>query len=693
MGKNRVMPIALIGLLALALRWRAALMLPIDYSEPAYTQTATEYSSAMQASDWAALLTNPHGLEYPSLTKLLYAFAPRVGGIGSAALPPARAISLFFGTLEVAVLAWLNPLAGFLLAIHTLTIKYTSQAYLEAVPALSALLAVLALDRALPAKRGVSRWLALSAVAVGVMAASNYRYLVAACAIALVLAGSSRRRPWPLVFWVSLAGLVFWVLNVQLWADPVGQLRTLLASGSPFLPGPGISGANLPWYQQLLYLSHSVPWHPGVFLVLWDTVVFVLGALGLPLLWRRRRTCGLWLVLGILALLLWPSRWPEQAVLVTAPLCLAAGMLLEEIVHWFDQHTPIVAVLRPFVPDHATTLFLSAMGLGLLVLSTYLEVQYDQEMQGWTYLGTQSTNIPSNTVRALALDGGDRLWAGTEAGAARWDNGTWVTYNTSNSGLTHNLIRAITVDSAGRVWFGTDGGLCVLDGEQWLNMPLPGSVQNSQILCLTALPAALDRDPALGPLWLGTADGALYFDGAGWTSYTPDNSGLAGARVLSIAVDRQGTAWFGTWGGLSSFDGRTWTSYTTRNSGLAYGTVSSVVIDQQGQVWCGTLDGVSVFDGARWRTYSLANSTLRFNTATTLAVDLQDHIWVGGDLPAGPMGAAAMFDGAKWIDHSAYFSGVHQAPIRGIVADREDRIWFATLLEGVVVYDPSAGQP
>jgi hypothetical protein len=52
--------------------------------------------------------------------------------------------SAILGTLEVLALAILDTLAGLFLAIHTFTIKYPSQAMLEALPALTSLLAVMA---------------------------------------------------------------------------------------------------------------------------------------------------------------------------------------------------------------------------------------------------------------------------------------------------------------------------------------------------------------------------------------------------------------------------------------------------------------------------------------------------------------------------------------------------------------------
>jgi ligand-binding sensor domain-containing protein len=293
-------------------------------------------------------------------------------------------------------------------------------------------------------------------------------------------------------------------------------------------------------------------------------------------------------------------------------------------------------------------------------------------------------------VRALARDAEGRIWAGTEAGACRFDNGTWTTFDTSNSSLPDKLVRAIATEASGRIWFATDGGLAMLYGQEWQALSMPPTYENSKIHCLATLPSALDNDPSPGPLWVGTEQGALYYDGSVWTTYAPGTSGLIGSTVLSIVSDSYGRVWFGTWGGLSSFDGTTWTSFTRANSGLVYDTVSSIVLDAEGRVWCGTLDGISVLDNGTWRSYTLANSSLRFNTATVLAVDARGNIWMGGDLPVGPMGAAAVFDGENWTDHSQFFTGPHPAPVRAILAEPTGSVWFGTLLEGIVVYDPDA---
>ena len=687
MSKSRLVWLVLISLLALALRWRAALLLPVDYAEPAITATASNYASSLAQRDLAGLLFVRDTAGGPPLGKLLCGLAYALRGTSPATLATARAVSVCFGTLQVALLAWLNPLAGFLLSIHTLTIKYSAQAYLEAIPAFWALLALLAADRITDSRHVFGRWGILSAVAVGAAAASNYRYLIPFAAVLLVLATFRRQRPWTLLFWVCLAGLAFWLLNLQLWIDPAVSLRAALHSAIALR-----SGTHAAWYSQLLYLWRSVPWHPGVFLFRLDTVVCLTALAGLPLLWHRSRAAALWLTLGAAWLILCPSPWPEQAAVITTPLCLASGLAMTEMARWLQQRAPIVGVLRPFVPDEAVTLALGMMGIGLLVLGTYLQAQYEQEMLSWTYISTASSDLPNNSVRALAMDPQGRIWAGTEAGACRFDNGSWTTFDTSNSPLPHNLVRAIASEASGRIWFATDGGLGVLYGEQWSTLSLPPLYESSKIHCLATLPPALDLDPAPGPLWIGTDQGALYYDGSAWVAYTPDTSDLAGTTVLTIVPDQLGGVWFGTWGGLSFFDGTDWTSYTSANSGLIYDTVSSVVIDAGGRVWCGTLDGISVLDHGSWRSYTLANSALRFNTATVLGIDMQGNVWMGGDLPVGSMGAAAVFDGHEWTDYSQFFTGPHPAPVRAILAEPTGRVWFGTLLEGIVVYDPTAAE-
>jgi len=697
-AKARYVAALVIALLALALRWRAVLMLPVDYDEPIYLDAASQFASAIEARDWPRLLDNRHTIEHPPLVKLLYALGTLAAGEGRGQLLTARTISLLFGVLQVALLAVLNPFAGFFLAIHTMSIKYTSQAYLEALPAFTSLLAVVAFERSGAERRRPDRWLILSAVALGVTAASKYTYLVTALVLVPLLTWRQRQRLQLVVLFLSIALATFLVLDFQIWVDPVGRLLDSLLYHPAYSQSLHVVSQHLPWWQQLRYLSHSIPWHPGVFLLSWDSLIFALGLLGLPLLYHRRPLYVAWGVLGVIVLLTWPTRWPQYTLIVTAPLCLSAGTLLSSATEWLDEHTGLLRAPRTLAPTYEFWVFGAVIVTAMLVAVSYVQMQYAQQMEGWTTYVTRNASLPSDTVRALAVDAEGRIWAGTERGLACFEAGNWRTYNTTNSRLIDDTVRSVAVDTGDRVWAGTDSGVSVLAGDEWRHYNTENSgLLDDHVLCITPVRTSTPASETLGPIWFGTEQGASYLNQGEWRSYTPENSGLPGGRVLSIAVDSAGRTWFGTWGGLAMFDGQAWTTYTTQSSPLVYDTVASLVVDGEGRIWCGTLDGISVFDGHSWQTYSILSMDLRFNTATVMAIDRLGQIWVGADLPVGPIGAAAMFDGQEWHDYSAYFSGFRHAPLRAITADLENRIWFGTLLEGISVYegfriDPDASE-
>jgi hypothetical protein len=238
---NRLLLIAAIVLLAAALRECAVTRLPFDFDEPVYGEAAIRYADHIRSGDLAGLVNESYAAEHPGLVKLLYAgvlltYPP---------LPPSppagepvpqiyidsalsvRRSSAFFGVIHVLLLALVSPPAGALLAIHTYTVKYTAQIYLEALPMFTATVAVLAyiraqkeanaraqrrkgasdlegelevtggIDPSSPVAKQSSRvfaslrlgvnssapWWALSAVALGLTAAGKYVYAVAGLAI------------------------------------------------------------------------------------------------------------------------------------------------------------------------------------------------------------------------------------------------------------------------------------------------------------------------------------------------------------------------------------------------------------------------------------------------------------------------------------------------------------------------------
>jgi len=371
----RIGAILLVAALALGLRMRAVQRLPIDYDEDDYLTAAQRYAAALRLGDWRFVLEYDYNFEHPPLTKLAYAAAllPRPDAPAhpehsssdspAASLPEpqfrtARSVSAAFGTLEALALAALNPLAGLFLAIQTWQIKYTSQIMLEPLPALSSTLAVLLYWKARgSAGRARHGWLALSAIALGLTAASKYVYCIAGLAVAADwlwatfpagLAGRAGQLKaiarWlaPLIGWGLLAVVVFILFDPRLWVDPLGRLRQSLLFHLDYAQSQHVEEAGYPIWQPFVWLSGSVPWHPGVFVVSLDLYISLLAFLGFRRLWKRQRVFALWLFMALAFLTWWTTKWPQYLLILTAPLSLAAAQgfsrsIWEPLTGWLRQ--------------------------------------------------------------------------------------------------------------------------------------------------------------------------------------------------------------------------------------------------------------------------------------------------------------------------------------------------------------------
>jgi ABC-type sugar transport system permease subunit len=345
----RVMATLAVVAIAVLLRLRAVDRLPIDYDEDDYLLAGQQYAQALRAGDWAALTELNYRPEHPPLAKIVYGLAlwrlpeaelvadrPTTAG-PAASLPEehlraARLASAFAGVLEVLVLAVLSPLAGLLLAVHTFTIKYTSQVMLEALPALTSIVAVWAYERS---RRRWNGWWALSAIALGLTASSKYIFCLVGVAIIVHWLWQELVRPqgcaagwrclWTMLSWGLLAVLVFVASDPYLWPAPLERLRESLSFHAGYTQTAAVQEANYPVWQPLVWLAQSVPWHPGVFVVAADGLITLLALLGLPRLWRTRRLYVIWLVVGLGFLFIWPTKWPQYILVLTAPLSLAAA--------------------------------------------------------------------------------------------------------------------------------------------------------------------------------------------------------------------------------------------------------------------------------------------------------------------------------------------------------------------------------
>ena len=391
LARKLVLVLAIV-LLAAVLRGLAVARLPVDFDEPVYTEAGLVYAAAIRAGDLSLLRLDP-APEHPGLVKLVYGGVfllspslwegtgdplpnPLPGGEGT------RGASAVVGVVHVLLLALVSPVAGALLAVHSYTVKYTAQVYLEALPMFTATLCVLSYMMARKSSRKgrqggkerqeESSWRSLppwrplrepffwtlSAVALGLTAAGKYIYAVAGLAVAAdyLWRLAAERRPRGLLVllgWGGLAVLAFFAANPALWPDPFGGLLDSLAFHTAYSQSAHVQQSGYPWYQPFVWLVAPMPvmWHPGIIVTPLDPLIALLGVVGLRPMARawdgRGRVIVLWWGIGLLFALLWPTKWPQYSLIMTAPMCLCAAAGLRNIAqrikrepHAKTQRTP-----------------------------------------------------------------------------------------------------------------------------------------------------------------------------------------------------------------------------------------------------------------------------------------------------------------------------------------------------------------
>lgn len=337
--------------LAFVLRQRAANLLPVDYDEDDYLGAAIHYAQALRQRDLAEIINYDYNYEHPPLTKLAYGLAilslqpaealpekPASAPIASSLPQPhfqvARQLSVVIGALEVLVLALVNPLAGFFLGINTWQIKYTSQIMLEPLPSLMSMLTVFFY---LKSGRRWNVWLVLAGLSLGLTVASKFPYGVVGIAIVAHWLwqdyprdAGREAKSWlrwlaPVFLWGLLSIGFFIIANPRLWVEPLPRLWQAISFHGEYATSDYVRRAGFPFWQPLVWLFGSVPWHPGVFLISVDVLITLLALLGFRRMWQEQPLFALWLVIAIGFLLIWLTKWPQYILILTAPLSLSAA--------------------------------------------------------------------------------------------------------------------------------------------------------------------------------------------------------------------------------------------------------------------------------------------------------------------------------------------------------------------------------
>ena len=681
-----IQPILIALLVAAFLRTWAVSLLPQDFDEPVYLQTAFDYADLLKAGNINGVIDYPGAREHPAFVKLLYGGV--VLALGKAAtwtnaFYASRTVSALFGVLAVVfVTLAVDPLAGGMLAVNTLAVKYTSQVYLEAVPHAMTIAAVLAFLRV--EKDKPNRWLWLSAVALGAATASKYSYIPVILIVLGYLALFEKKVKWHLLMTYAIVTVVtFFLLDVTLWHQPFQRLYDSLFFHVQYSQGTHVQEVGYPWYQPFIWIFTSAPagWHPNVFFYYgFDGIISILAVAGLKREWQNRRWLVVWLAFGVLFLLLWPTKWPQYALSVTPALCIMAAESARRFWKWLREKENYWDYLREMLPTPSKWLWIGMGIFAFFIAAVYLSaaVKLAVGRIGWSQLTAQSSFLPGNTVYDLLPEADGKMVIATDKGAAIWappettdQPGHWTVFNHQNSGLLSDQVFSLARDPDGHLWFGTTAGVAEYNGETWTSFRAADlGLPDEQVLSLAAT--------SDGQIYAGTLAGASVWSGASWTPIPP----LAGQTVFALTAGSD-SVWAGTSNGAGrlKIQSGAWTFYPTENA------VKHILVDSSGQVWAATSgSGLARLDGTSWIYLTTSNSDLPLNTVNWVAEIEPGKFWVATSLSTLAGGAVATFDGKNWHTFMSDNSGTSGAEPLVIVLSSTNQVWMGTRMHGIDLY-------
>ncbi|MBN1761167.1 MAG: hypothetical protein JW863_22755 [Chitinispirillaceae bacterium] len=161
------------------------------------------------------------------------------------------------------------------------------------------------------------------------------------------------------------------------------------------------------------------------------------------------------------------------------------------------------------------------------------------------------------TMNAIAIDGNNTPWIGTDRGLTHYENGVWIddtAFNRQMSDREDSVSTATAEVNAicfhdGIAWIGTAGGLFRREGDDCTLIDTAGGVlPDPCVQCIFV-------DTA-NSVWVGTRRGLVHLNGEQHTSYTTENTPLCDDDITACVVARSGNVWVGTRrGGLTVLQG------------------------------------------------------------------------------------------------------------------------------------------
>lgn len=283
---------------------------------------------------------------------------------------------------------------------------------------------------------------------------------------------------------------------------------------------------------------------------------------------------------------------------------------------------------------------------------------------GARLLGAESGLPPRGFYHAIIADAAGGVWIAVDrTGVVHWHDGHAETLDTRR-GLPTNAVYCLAVDRAGTVWAGTQAGVARYRNGRFERDPRLSRFDGQRIHALLG-----DRD---GNLWLALLDAGLCRLGAGQLECNDKLAGIVGETVRSMFEDREGSIWLGTTtSGIHRFSN---SKLVTVTGAMASNAIRAVHEDRAGTLWIGT-DGAGLarYENRTLQPADAINEKLRGLSVRAIESDAAGHLWVGGAKGVSRIAP----DGT--VRNFGIEDGLPGTVVFAFAPSRDGSMWVATL--------------
>jgi len=269
--------------------------------------------------------------------------------------------------------------------------------------------------------------------------------------------------------------------------------------------------------------------------------------------------------------------------------------------------------------------------------------------------------LPQITVTALVQGPEGYIWAGTQAGVARFDGVRFTHFDPSNSpDMPGMFIQAMFVDSRDRIWTGTYKGAAVFRDGQFRGVDDGFGREIDVFQFAETVP---------GELVLASDQGLMRLDDDAFMQVSGDP-----ADALRSVFYHDERLFAGGYGVIHVQRDGAWQS-TQLNGPLESALVNDFG-EYDGRIWAATTRGLLYLDDGEWRRFSLPG-TLEEIVIEALHADRDGNLWLGA------AGRLLRIQGRELVESIPDEAPYAHGSVLDMVEDHEGNLWLGSRWDGL----------